>query len=488
MTGAGAATEAVGPRPTAHAGPQADSAPAGRPDTTPDTFIAVPQTALTERLGEHMRDGSAGAGDAGDAVGDRDFQALCRLLGLLFRIEGRETLGALRDDYHAFNPDLPGRGSEWPPDRAGVYGRLKERLAGLLTQANFAPIDPARLTRAEHEAAEVDADIRIPAHHYADVAFFARGRRQAVARRSRLFGLMERVRPTIRLRHVIVLIRFHDSIAEPRRRLPLPVSLLSAGRPPDRVFEGKVVIKLFTDVAEADLNMLYPGARAVMRLRDKLLLGVPAVAGGVPVMMNILPALSVLFVVAAAWLGFTAKGSVAQADLAKALAAMSALAGLGGFCMRQWIKFERQVLKYQMLLTDNLYYRNVCNNAAVFDYLLGTAEDQEFKESILAYVLLHRADHPLDPDALKAAAEAWLERTFAVRVCFDIDDALGKLARLDLLRRAPDGTLSVPDLPRALARLRAIWHREAGDDPGEMARFGARGSTESAGIEAADGR
>ncbi|MQX36041.1 TMEM143 family protein [Roseospira navarrensis] len=451
----------------------------------PDPFIAVPQTALVARLRDTILE-PVPAGER--AWTDHTFSEVCRLLGLLFRIEGRECLRCLRDDYHAFNPDLPAGAAGWREDRGAAYDRLKARLSGLLIQANFAPVDPDRLAEAERRAAEVDAEVRVPTHHYADVAFFARGRRQAVARSRRLFGLAERIRPAVRLRHVVVLIRFHESIASRRRRLPVGLAVTPGGRPPDRVFEGKVVIKLFTDVAEGDLNMLYPGARAVMRLRDKLLLGVPAVAGGVPVLMNILPALSVLFVVAAAWLGLTAQGSVAQADLAKALAAMSALAGLGGFLMRQWIKFERQVLKYQMILTDNLYYRNVCNNAAVFDYLLGTAEDQEFKEAVIAYTLLRGATEPMDAAALAAAAEAWLDRTLAARVRFDIDDALGKLDRLGLLTRAADGTLSVPPLAEALARLRAIWHHEAGDGPSGEGPLEARGSTESAGMDAADGR
>ncbi|WP_143027170.1 TMEM143 family protein [Rhodospira trueperi] len=414
-------------------------------EDAPDTFIAVPQGALVERLADVWK------GRVEDGAG---FETLCRLFGLLFRIEGRETLAALRDEYHGFNPDLPTRATVWSEDRDHDYERLKDRLSRLLVQGNFCEIDADRLRLAETDMAEVDAEIRVPHHHYADVSFFARGRCHTTTTRSRFLGLMRRTRQSVRLRHVVVMIRFHDAIAEPRRRLPVP---LMGPRTDARVFEGRVVIKLFIDVAEADLNMLYPGARAIMRLRDKLLLGVPALAGGVPVLMNILPALSVLFVVVAAYLGFVAGGSVPQEEMAKALAAVSALAGLGGFLMRQWIKFERQVLKYQMMLTDNLYYRNVCNNAAVFDFLLGTAEDQEFKEALLAYVHILRADQPLTPAGLKDAVEAWLSATFAIRVEFDIDDALDKLARLDLLERAADGTLRVAAPRDAEDRLRAVW-------------------------------
>lgn len=442
-----------------------------------DTFIAVPQSRLSERLTALL---------ASIPNADTDvFGEVRRLLGLLFRIEGRDVLAALRDDYHDFNPDLPPHASLGPGELdAATYARLLDRLDRLLTQANFTRVDPDSLSRAERAVAEVDTEVAVPRHQYADVAFFARGRRHAVAERRQLFGLIRRESPAIRLRHVVVMIRFHDRIETPRR--PLPISV--GPRPVQRVFEGKMVIKLFTDVAEADLNMLYPGARAVMKLRDKLLLGVPALAGGVPILMNILPALSVLFVVAAAYLGLTAGEEVAHRDMAKSLAAISALAGLGGFLMRQWIKFERQVLKYQMLLTDNLYFRNVCNNAAVFDYLLGTAEDQEFKEALLAYVHILAAPGPLDAAGLKARVDDWLLDAFAVTVDFDIGDALDKLRRLDLLDESAAGALSVPPLATALTRLRARWHRQAGDMPDTETRLTRRGSTESAGLDAADGR
>ena len=44
-----------------------------------------------------------------------------------------------------------------------------------------------------------------------------------------------------------------------------------------------------------------------------------------------------------------------------ALAALSGLVALGGFALRQWVKYQRRSLQYQMELTDNIYYRNINN-------------------------------------------------------------------------------------------------------------------------------
>ena len=56
---------------------------------------------------------------------------------------------------------------------------------------------------------------------------------------------------------------------------------------------------------------------------------------------------------------------------------MTGIVALGGFAVSQWLKYRRQTLKYHMELTENIYFRNVNNNAGIFDYLIATAEDQD---------------------------------------------------------------------------------------------------------------
>ena len=139
-----------------------------------------------------------------------------------------------------------------------------------------------------------------------------------------------------------------------------------------------------------------------------------------------------------------------------ALAGLSGLVALGGFVVRQWVKFQRQSLLYQKQLADNIYFRNVNNNAGIFDYLIGAAEDQDCKEAFLAYhFLLAPGDGPL-PDELDRRIEGWLKQSFGTDVDFECDDALTKLDRLGLLRRDGD-RLSVLPLAEALVRLDQLW-------------------------------
>src|SRR5207248_647818 len=86
-------------------------------------------------------------------------------------------------------------------------------------------------------------------------------------------------------------------------------------------------------------------------------------------------------------------------------------------------------------ISDNVYFKNVNNNAGVFDAIIGAAEEQECKEAFLAYYFLATTTEPLTQSALDEHIERWLQDTFGVDVDFEVDDALAKLERLHVVGR-----------------------------------------------------
>ena len=156
---------------------------------------------------------------------------------------------------------------------------------------------------------------------------------------------------------------------------------------------GAALVKHFRSVANAELVTLHPGAKPSMLRRDQVFLAAPAIATGVPVLLNLWPALTVIFAVLAAYFG--AQGVIEDSELKRALAAMSGLIAVGAFVMRQRLKYEAQTLRYQKQLADTVYFRNLANNAGVLDLLIGAGEEQDAKEAILAYGILRRAQKPL---------------------------------------------------------------------------------------------
>jgi hypothetical protein len=397
-----------------------------------DRYIPLAKREIVEALAAHP-DLPEGA--------DGPLREIARRLGLVFHLAYFPRREALKDLYARFNPDQPGE-DPVPPD-PGRAGAFLEALDGALLAANFTRLSEEELAAAEATPGRVRARIRVPRDSFAEVRFYGRGRRvRRIAYRT-WFGLRRETMDAVGYDHVVFVARAAQALPKRARRGA-------------RLRAGAIYLKLFRDIARADLDTLYPNAKVVMAVRDIAILVIPAVAGGVPILLNLLPAITVLLVVAGAYLGVA--GTVQDDALKKALAALSGLGALGGFLMRQWIKYERQALKYQKQVADNAHYNNLSNNAGFFDQLVGASEESEVKEALLAYAFLLMAGEPLDREALDARIEAWLAERFGQRVDFEIADALAKLARLGLMEETGEGLAGVPP-ETALERLDAAWRR-----------------------------
>jgi hypothetical protein len=223
---------------------------------------------------------------------------------------------------------------------------------------------------------------------------------------------------------------------------------------PSKTRPGAVLIKYFRHIPSADLNALYPNVQVVMGWKDLLIMAVPALFGGVPIVLKLFPTLTVLFLVLGFYLGVA--GTVQDNDLKQALGAVSGVVALGAFLFRQWTKYHSRALQHQKELADHVYFRNVNNNAGIFDSIVGAAEEQECKEVLLAYYFLHTADEAPTAAGLARRIEMWLKESFGAQVNFEVEDALAKLESLNLLQRQGE-RLSVLPLDDALARLDSIW-------------------------------
>jgi hypothetical protein len=189
-----------------------------------------------------------------------------------------------------------------------------------------------------------------------------------------------------------------------------------------------------------------------MNSRDRWTLGLPAVIGGVPILMKLAPTLAILLVIAGVHFGY--QGAVEQDHLKQALAVMSGIAALGGFAAHQWLKYQRKALRYLITVKDSIYFRNVNNNGGVFEALVGAGEEQDFKESLLAYRFL--LAQPDDEATLDRRVEAWLKARFGVDIDFEVADALATLESYGLLKRQGE-RLSVPPIGEALRCLDERW-------------------------------
>ena len=393
-------------------------------------FIPVRKADLVAALAAGEAPGSAADGDL--------FAQFCRLLALTIHYEYFDELEALKHAYFHFNPRLAGGRKPGAAD----YAAFVAALGRILARANFVEVPAEEIDRAQRERGLVPVDVRAHMDEFSEVRMFKRGRHLEREEVTSLFGVR---------RHAIEVEVYDDVLLVAAFR---PEAAARPGRFQRRRASpgGAVLIKHFHDIASADLNTLLPDVRIIMNMRDRWTLGLPALLGGIPLILKLAPTLAVLFLLAGVQMGYT--GTIEQDHMKQALAVLSGFMALGSFAAHQWLKYQRKALRYLVSIKDSLYFRNVNNNAGVFDALVGAAEEQEFKEAVLAYHFL--AAEPSSEDVLDGRVENWLKQRFTVDVDFEVDDGLAKLERYGLLTRSGE-RLSVPPLGEALRRLDQRW-------------------------------
>ena len=329
-----------------------------------------------------------------------------------------------------------------------AYADLLQSLDLVLKDANFVELPHRDVADAHRQRTVLRVEVKAPLDEFREVRFYRRGRHTEQFEVSEWFGLRRR-KVEAEVYDDVVLVVAMKSPADIASQRELRALERRKIRP------GSVLLKYFRNIAVSDLHALFPNVRVVMSNLDKLVLGIPAIIGGIPILLNLYATIAVLFLVIGFYLGLSA--TVQDKDMKTALAALSGLVALGAFVVRQWVKYQRQSLKYRTELTDNVYYRNVNNNAGIFDYVIGAAEEQECKEAFLAYYFLRAAPAPPNADELDGRIEAWLHEAFGIDIDFKVEDALGRLERLGLLKREGE-RLFVSPLDGALAQLRSVWN------------------------------
>jgi hypothetical protein len=403
-----------------------------------DHFIAVRKTDILAALIDH----------GGLAAAQRDaFRQVCRLLAAICHYEYFAELERLRDDYFYFNPELEPHAGLDQAALARAYADLVASFTTVLADASFVEMSHAEIEEAHRRRSVMRVQIEAPLDDFREVRFFRRGHHMETLATAGWLGLRKRTTQVLVYDDIVLFVAMKPAaeIASRRERKRLARN---------KIRPGSVLIKYFRNIAGIDLNALFPNVRVVLSLADKLLLSGPALAGGLPILLKLASTITVLFLVIGFYFGLSA--NVADEQTAGALAALSGMVALGGFFMRQWLRYQKQSLTYQKELTENVYFRNINNNAGIFDSMIGAAEDQECKEALLAFYFLSTAASAPTQAELEAGIESWLARTFRVDVGFKVADALARLDRLGLLLR--DGErLSVLGLAAALMKLDGIW-------------------------------
>ncbi len=332
----------------------------------------------------------------------------------------------LKDAYAPVDPDADTRCVDGLVKASEVD--LSDALENILNRANYERVSSAALDAAFETESLFSIRLYVNLDDFEEVLLYTRGASERVEQVPRFLGRFPR---TVRFKNyerVVLYIKFRNDLDE--------ASTLGGCRP------GSTMLKLFQDVPEADLEMLFPNTRVGMRVRDKLLIGIPAMVSGAIVLSTKVGAtLLLLASLIGFWLGMSDKS--VTLDRNAVLALLAGFGALGAYLWKQFSSFRNRKLRFTETLTRNLYFKLLDNNAGVLYRILDDAEESECKESLLAYYFLLASESALTPQALDELVEAWFAQRWQCKLDFEIDDALRKLELLNLASPDDQGLWSV---------------------------------------------
>jgi hypothetical protein len=369
------------------------------------------------------------------------FKKLFDILEHYFHYEAFDLIRKLKHNYALFDPDLN------PKERAGFIGKsdfqvFKETLIKVLERGNYSRVDQDTLNKAFENSDLIGLKLAIDFNDFKDYGLYVRGHNKTRERVTKFIFWKKEIEFEYYER-VMIYLNYNnaDYFKEKKARL----SKLS-------VDPGCIVLKIFKRVPKNDLETIFPNAVPKMSTTDKILFWVPGIGGGISLLITkVIPALIAMF---------AAYKSSEAIDLLNSKTALNqgliALGVLGGYLFRQYSSFVNKKIKFSKMLSDSLYFKNLGNNIGAFYSLLNSSEEEELKETILAYAFLDRSKNHLTSEELDDQIESWFKTKLNTDLDFDVEDALFKLQNIGLGIET-NGKWEVIPLDKALIRIDELW-------------------------------
>lgn len=366
---------------------------------------------------------------------------LFKILEHYFHNDGFCAIQTIKRNYYAFDPDKTDFERQEYKGRSN-YSIFKSDLNEILLRGNYKELDSKDLDEALNNSDLIGLQLKINFDYFKEYKIFVRGHEKFKEffkhnyfwKKEREIEYFDRVVIQIDYKNEDYFIQQGFDLKD------LPFS------------PGTSIIKLFKRVPKNDLETIFPNAIPQMSFKDKLLLWGPAIIGGVPMIITkVAPPLIAIYL--AIMDNGKQFGDIAKKSLIQGL---TALVIIGGYLFRQYKRFENKKTHFAKMLSDSLYFKNLANNSGVFPALVDAAEDEELKETILAYVFLFKSQHTLNKEEIDGLIEDWIFNRYGKKIDFDIQDALFKLEKLGLGVQKDNKWRAVP-INEALVCVDKIW-------------------------------
>lgn len=151
-------------------------------------------------------------------------------------------------------------------------------------------------------------------------------------------------------------------------------------------------------------------------------------------------------------LGLVALIGSTESGKGDAMVLIAVLGGIIGYIAKIYFTFQANLVLYQNLITKALYDKQLDSGRGTLLHLCDDVIQQEVKEVIMAYFVLMSQGKATEEE-LDRRCEELMASKFGEECDFDVEDALVKLEKLDIISRDENGKYSHQPLKKANAAI-----------------------------------
>lgn len=377
-----------------------------------------------------------------------------------------QAMSGLDRDYACFNPDIEVKlplKSRF--DLQDAADRVASSFREMAENANYRRMTVAEIEESFGEQSLIKLNTAVDLDAFSIMECWVRGSdRKTHKKKNWRFQEVEHELDI--WRRVLLLMRFKEDIELSAEQIKQKEKANIPYEP------GKIYLYQYKDVPKSDLEILFPNVRVSMNLKDRIMLGVPAVAATIGTFIKFSAQL-VLIIGAIAWVFF--KTSLFDSfdpeksnNYQLAIVALTVLGGLGALFFKQYTAVKNKRISFLKEVSEHLFFRNIAMNKAVLDRVIDDGEEEDCKEAVLIfYHLLANRDKDMNREQLDKTIEKWMAEKFETVIDFDIDGPVEKLKKIvgktnggverTLLTEDAEGNLHVPDLCEAKEIMDYNW-------------------------------
>ncbi|XP_040999927.1 uncharacterized protein LOC121246027 isoform X1 [Juglans microcarpa x Juglans regia] len=239
----------------------------------------------------------------------------------------------------------------------------------------------------------------------------------------------------------------------------------SKGDPEIRDEVSSLQLKIYERIPIPDLPVIFPHKKLSFRIIDTVRLDAATVVGLLAFFINykfedVLSSPYVFLTSHEIALGIWHEIALAKKAIFLDVVAISALII---YVTRVALGYKQTWDRYQLLVNKTLYEKTLASGFGSVHFLLDASEQQQYKEAILAYAILLRAEKGQVPCCRSVGdkCERFMYDAFKVKVEMPIDKAIDTLMRLGLVTETSiDGSnrLRAVPCPKAYEGLKERWN------------------------------